>query len=63
MESIMQAINTVGFPIVMCGALMWYMTKQDERNHAENLSMKEAIQKLELAITKLCEKLNGKESD
>lgn len=62
MNEILQAISTVGFPIVMCGALLWYMVKQDERNHEESAVMKDAIQKLEIAITKLCSKL-GKDVD
>lgn len=58
-QTILTAISTVGFPIVMCAALFWYMTVQNKSHQEETSSMKEAITKLEIAITKLCEKLGG----
>lgn len=29
-NTIIQIISSLGFPIVMCGALFWYMVKQTE---------------------------------
>lgn len=57
-DQIINAITTVGFPIVMCAALFWYMVKNNQMHMEETNSLKEAIAKLELAITKLCEKFD-----
>lgn len=62
MQELINSISTVGFPIVMCLILFWYMTKQTERHEAESNSMKEAINDLKLAIVQLCEKLKGGDS-
>lgn len=51
-------ISTVGFPICMCGAMFWYMIKQNEAHKEETDSMKAAINSLEIAITKLTDKLS-----
>lgn len=40
---IIQAISTVGFPIVMCGIMFWFLTKEQENHKAEMLSLKEVI--------------------
>lgn len=50
-------ISTVGFPICMCGAMFWYMIKQNEQHKEETDSMKSAINALEIAITKLTDSL------
>ena len=31
MATLLQAINTVGFPITVCGVLLWQNMKQNER--------------------------------
>lgn len=36
-EIIMNAISTLGFPIVVCAALFWYINKQNE-NHKEEIT-------------------------
>lgn len=59
-EQILNAITTVGFPIVMCAALFWYMVKNNQMHLEETNSLKEAVTKLEVAITKLCEKFESK---
>lgn len=68
-NEILQAITTVGFPIVMCGAMAWYVKYTTDKNRAEidklngahKDEMKEvttAINNNTLAITKLCERLD-----
>lgn len=52
-------ISSVGFPICMCGAMFWYMTKENESHKAESSEMKSAINALEIAITKLTDKLTN----
>ena len=57
MENIVNIISSVGFPIAMCLLLFWYMQKETENHKAETSSLKDAINKLELAITTLINKL------
>lgn len=40
---ILQAISTVGFPIVMCAIMFWFLNKEQENHKAEMLSLKEVI--------------------
>lgn len=40
---IIQAISTVGFPIVMCAIMFWFLNKEQENHKAEMLSLKEVI--------------------
>lgn len=69
MEEILQAITTVGFPIVMCGAMAWYvkyttdkhreeMEKLHDQHNQEMKEVTEAINNNTIAFTKLCEKLD-----
>lgn len=46
-------VGTLGFPIVCCGALFWYMTKQSALHAAESKEMQKAITDLKVAITEL----------
>lgn len=55
-------ISSVGFPICMCGAMFWYMIKENESHKAESSEMKSAINALEIAITKLTDKLTNNET-
>lgn len=57
MENITQIISSVGFPIAMCLLLFWYMKTQLEAHREETSSLKDAINKLELAITTLVNKI------
>ena len=59
MDNIVNTISSVGFPIAMALLLFWYMTKQDENHKTETASLREAINKLEVAITALISKLGG----
>lgn len=36
-DIIIDAISTLGFPIVVCAALFWYINKQNE-NHKEEIT-------------------------
>lgn len=67
-ESILTAVTTVGFPIVCCVVMAWYVKyctdknreQIDEMNAQHKQEMSEfttAIQNNTLAITKLCDKL------
>lgn len=57
-NDIISLIQSVGFPVVMCGALFWYMINQTNEHAAESKEMQEAINALNVAITKLTDKLD-----
>ena len=42
-EIITQIITSLGFPIVACGALFWFVNKQEERRREELESMRDAL--------------------
>lgn len=58
-NDIIQFISTLGFPIVMCGALFWYMMKEQERHADESKLMQTAINELKIAIVELTASLKG----
>lgn len=66
---IMQAVTTVGFPIVMCAAMAYYVkyttdkhrdeiAKLNEQHKKEMLDIIKAVDNNTIALTKLCEKLD-----
>lgn len=69
MNEWLQAITTVGFPIVMCGAMAYYVkyvtdkhrdevSKLNDRHKEEMLNIVKALDNNTLALSKLCEKLD-----
>ena len=50
---IVTLIQSVGFPIVMCGALFWYMIKQREQHKQETDKMTEALNNNTTILTEL----------
>ena len=54
-DVIMSGITTLGFPIVVAGALFWYMIRKDEQHHEEMVCMKESLDK----NTSLLDELKG----
>lgn len=67
---IVSIISSLGFPIVMCLILVWYVKQQVEnyrediksiqKDHQEEVQrMTEAINNNTIAITKLCDKIGG----
>lgn len=42
-NTIIQIVSSLGFPIVMCGALFWYMVKQRETHKEETDHLKDTI--------------------
>lgn len=51
-------IGSVGTPTVICLLLLKYMQEQNELHRQETNSMKDAITKLEVAITALTSRLD-----
>ena len=58
-NAVISLVGTLGFPIVMCGALFWYMIKQNEQHSTESREMRDAINELKLAIVELTDRLRG----
>lgn len=59
-QMVITAISTVGFPIVMCGALFWKMDKQDKEHKEEINKSTEAINNNTVALQKLMQMLSDK---
>lgn len=65
-------ITTVGFPIVACGAMGWYVKyisdrhskevqQLNEQHQEEMAKVTEALNNNTLALQKLCDKIGGNE--
>ena len=61
-NTIIQLVTTLGFPIVCCIALFWRMIKSDENHKEEMDKLSEALNNNTLAINKLNERLNHGEN-
>lgn len=57
-NTIIQLVGSLGFPIVMCGALFWRMVKSDEQHNAEMDKLSEALNNNTIALTKLSDNLD-----
>ena len=53
---ILQAISSVGFPIVVAAALFWKMNQQDKDHKEEMQKVTEAVNNNTLALQKLVDK-------
>ena len=74
MDEIISAITNLGFPIVMCGAALWYVKYIEDKHREERDNMQQkhdeemksitaAINNNTIALTKLCEKIGGESED
>ena len=59
-QTILQAVGSVGFPIVACAAMFWLNYKTGERHREEMNKITEAVNNNTLAITKLTSELEEK---
>lgn len=59
LNSIMTAIGSLGFPIVMCLTMFFYMNKQTQVHKEEIDNMTEALNNNTLALNKLWSKIDG----
>ena len=57
-NSLIQLVGSLGFPIVACGALFWHMIKSDEQHKEEMNKMSEALNNNTSALLKLTERLD-----
>lgn len=42
-EALINAVSTIGFPIVMCGIMFWFLNKEQENHKNEMLALKDVI--------------------
>ena len=54
---IVEAISSLGFPIVVCAAMFWYINKRDQEHKDEVSKLRESLDKNTEVITKLLERL------
>lgn len=59
-EQVVTLVQTVGFPIVMCGALFWYMITQRTAHKAEVEKMTDALDNNTIVLQKLATIIEGK---
>ena len=68
LSTVSQLITTIGFPIVMCGAMAWFIKdtsdkhreeviRLNEQHNNEMQQVTEALNNNTLALQKLCDKL------
>lgn len=53
---LLDAISVVGFPIIMCLSLFWYIKYQNDLHTKEIETLRETIQQNTIVITKLYER-------
>ena len=59
MQEVVTAISTVGFPIVMCILIFYYIKKEEESHKQEVDGLKEVLTDLKISITQLTDKIGG----
>lgn len=62
-NSIIQLVGSLGFPIVCCGALFWRMVKSDDQHKQEMDKISEALNNNTVALTRLTEKISREEAE
>ena len=54
-----QLIGSLGFPIVCCGALFWYLVKEKDAHKKEMEELRKSVEANTTAINLLCQHLGG----
>lgn len=62
-NTIIQSVSVVGFPIIMCLVMAWYITKLIESHKEETDKFSNALSNNTLVLQKLCDILNTERSD
>lgn len=60
-NALVQSISTVGFPIIMCLILLYYMKSNSEKHDYEVSQLRNAIENNTIVITKLMERIGSDE--
>lgn len=56
-SGVLNAVSTVGFPIVVAGCMFWKMNEQDKDHKEELAKVTEAINNNSLALQKLVDRI------
>lgn len=59
-NTIVDLIGNLGFPIIMCGALCYYIYKQSSANNKAIEQLEDVVTELKSAIQQLISKLEDK---
>lgn len=54
-----QLVGSLGFPIVCCGALFWYLVKEKDAHKEEMKELRKSVEANTTAINTLCHHLGG----
>lgn len=57
--TVTQLVGSLGFPIVCCGALFWYLVKEKDAHKEEMEELRKSIEANTTAINLLCQHLGG----
>lgn len=58
-----QLVGSLGFPIVCCGALFWYLVKEKDAHTEEMAELRKSVEANTTAINSLCQHLGGKSNE
>lgn len=62
-DVIINAVSTIGFPIVMCGIMFWFLNKEQENHKAEMLALKDVIARNNEVLASLKQLIEDKLGD
>lgn len=57
-NTVVNLIGSVGFPIAMCIWMMKRMDTQDDKHREEITALRETVEKNTEAVTRLCERID-----
>lgn len=57
--TVTQLVGSLGFPIVCCGALFWYLVKEKDAHKEEIEELRKSVEANTTAINSLCQHLGG----
>lgn len=57
--TVTQLVGSLGFPIVCCGALFWYLVKEKDAHKEEMTELRKSVEANTTAINTLCQHLGG----
>lgn len=61
--TVTQLVGSLGFPIVCCGALFWYLVKEKDAHKEEMEELRKSVEANTTAIKSLCQHLGGKSNE
>lgn len=61
--TVTQLVGSLGFPIVSCIALFWYLVQEKDAHKEEMEELRKSIEANTTAINLLCQHLGGKNNE